>query len=90
MVASNENNRPTIAQILNDPWFAEIRNLSNDQQAQLDNQIHNEFVARENQINQQNQEIQPNQQNQQNQPNQQNQQNQLNQPNQQNQQNQQN
>ena len=52
MVLANENNRPTIGQILLDPWFAEIRNLNNIQQAQLETQILNEFVARENQINQ--------------------------------------
>ena len=54
MVSANENNRPTIGQILLDPWFAEIRNLNNIQQTQLEIQIYNEFVARENQINQQN------------------------------------
>ena len=44
MVESNENDRPTIAQILQYPWIVEIRNLNNTQQAQLDNQVHNEFV----------------------------------------------
>ena len=52
MVAFNENDRPTIDQILQDPWFAEIRNLNNAQQNQLDNQIHNEFLQRENIANQ--------------------------------------
>ena len=52
MVNYNENERPTVDQILQDPWFAEIRNLNNNQQAQLENQILNDFIARENQINQ--------------------------------------
>ena len=59
MVSANENNRPTIGQILLDPWFAEIRNLNNIQQTQLQIQIFNEFVAREkNLINQQNLDLQ--------------------------------
>ena len=46
MVSHNENNRPTIPQILQNPWLAEINNLNNVQQAQ----IHNEFLNKENQI----------------------------------------
>jgi len=50
MVSFNENNRPTIDQILNDNWFNELQGLNNEQLNQLENDLHNEFIARENQI----------------------------------------
>jgi len=50
MVSLNENNRPTIDQILNDHWFNELQGLNNDQLNQLENDVRNEFLARENQI----------------------------------------
>ena len=45
MVSVNENNRPTIGQILNDNWFNELQGLNNQQ---LENQVRTEFIAREN------------------------------------------
>ena len=51
MVSFNENNRPTIDEILNDNWFNELRGLNNAQLAQLENEVNNEFLAREKQIN---------------------------------------
>ena len=57
MVAFNENDRPNVAQILQHHWFDEINNLNNNQLIQLENNVRNEFIAREanllNQINQQ-------------------------------------
>ena len=50
MVSFNENNRPTIDQILNDNWFNELQGLNNEQLNQLENEVRNEFLARENQI----------------------------------------
>ena len=51
MVSFNENNRPTIDEILNDNWFNELEGLNNAQLAQLENEVRNEFLTRENQIN---------------------------------------
>ena len=51
MVSFNENNRPTIDEILNDNWFNELEALNNAQLAQLENEVRNEFLTRENQIN---------------------------------------
>ena len=50
MVDPNENNRPNIAQVLAHPWFNEINlnNLDNQQLAQLENNVRNEFIRREN------------------------------------------
>jgi serine/threonine protein kinase len=50
MVSFNENNRPTIDQILNHNWFNELQGLNNEQLNQLENEVRNEFLARENQI----------------------------------------
>ena len=50
MVSFNENNRPTIDQILNDNWFNELQGLNNGQLNQLENEVRNEFLARENHI----------------------------------------
>ena len=50
MVSSNENNRPTIDQILNDNWFNELQGLNHEQLNQLENDVRHEFLARENQI----------------------------------------
>ena len=50
MVSFNENNRPTIDQILNDNWFNELQGLNNGQLNQIENEVRNEFLARENQI----------------------------------------
>ena len=50
MVSFNENNRPTIDQILNDIWFNDLVALNNAQLNQLENEVRNEFLARENQI----------------------------------------
>ena len=51
MVAFNENDRPTLDQILADHWFDEIRNLDNQQLNQIENNVRNEFIARENILN---------------------------------------
>ena len=37
MVSFDENNRPTINQILNDIWFNELTGLNNQQLNQLEN-----------------------------------------------------
>ena len=50
MISFNENNRPTIDQILNDHWFNELQGLNNEQLNQLEIDVRNEFLARENQI----------------------------------------
>ena len=50
MVSFNENNRPTIDEILNDNWFNELGGLNNAQLAQLENEVHNAFLTREKQI----------------------------------------
>ena len=47
MVAFNENVRPNIAQILQNHWFNEINILNNEQLIDLENNVRNEFVARE-------------------------------------------
>jgi serine/threonine protein kinase len=47
MVASNENIRPNIAQILQHHWFNEINILNNEQLIDLENNVRNEFAARE-------------------------------------------
>ena len=51
MVAFNENNRPHIAQILNHPWFNEINNLDNQQLHQLEVDVRNAFMQREDNMN---------------------------------------
>ena len=53
MVAFKENDRPNIEQILADHWFDEIRNLDNQQLNQIENNVRNEFIARENELNNQ-------------------------------------
>ena len=57
MVAFNENDRPTLDQILADQWFDEIRNLDNQQLNQIENNVRNEFTARENELNNQEEEV---------------------------------
>ena len=50
MVSNNPNQRPTIDQILNDPWMQEINNLNEQELATLENEIKKEFHIREAQI----------------------------------------
>ena len=50
MVSFNENNRPTIAQILNHHWFDEINNMNEQQLNQLEENVRNEYLERANQI----------------------------------------
>ena len=57
MVAHVPAQRPTIVQILNDPWMQEINNLNEQQSNALENQVRNEFLIREQQIQQLNQQI---------------------------------
>ena len=57
MVAFNEDDRPTLDQILADHWFDEIRNLDNQQLNQIENNVRNEFTARENELNNQEEEV---------------------------------
>ena len=59
MVDPDPAQRPTIVQILNDPWMQEINNLTDAERNALENEVRNEFGIREQQIHQ-------NQQNQQN------------------------
>ena len=56
MVAFNENDRPNLDQILADHWFDEIRNLDNQQLNQIENNVRNEFITRENELNNQQEE----------------------------------
>ena len=57
MIAHNPDQRPTIEQILNDPWMQEINNLNEEQRNALENEVRYEFEIREQQIQQQNQQI---------------------------------
>ena len=50
MVAHNPLQRPTIDEILNDPWMQEINNLNNVQLDALENELRNELHNREAQI----------------------------------------
>ena len=50
MVSPNPAQRPTIDQILNDPWMQEINNLDNEKRNALENEVRNEFQIREKQI----------------------------------------
>ena len=68
MVDPNPAQRPTIAQILNDPWMQEINNLNEEQRNALENEVRNEFKIREQQVHL-NPQIQQEPQNQQNQQN---------------------
>ena len=52
MVRYNENDRPNIDQILNNHWFDEIKNLDNQQLAQLNTEVQIEFLALTNLLNQ--------------------------------------
>ena len=57
MVAFNENDRPNIDQILADHWLDEIKNLDNQQLNQIENNVLNEFIARENELNNLNEKV---------------------------------
>ena len=50
MVAHNPLQRPTIDEILNDPWMQEINNLNNDEINALEHELRNELHNREAQI----------------------------------------
>ena len=50
MVSFNENDRPSISEILQHHWFDEINNLNDQQANQLELEVRNEFLARWNQI----------------------------------------
>ena len=50
MVNYNENNRPNITQILQHQWFNEIDNLNAQQLNELEIDVRNEFIARNNQL----------------------------------------
>ena len=57
IVTYNPKDRPTIDQILNSPWMNEINNLSAQQINDVENEVRQEFIHREqilNQINGQN------------------------------------
>ena len=56
MVAPVPAQRPTIVQILNDPWMQEINNLTDEEMNALENIVRNEFQIREGQV-QHNQQI---------------------------------
>ena len=47
MVAYKPNNRPSIDEILKSPWMKEIRDLNDEQLAELENEIKEEFLKRE-------------------------------------------
>ena len=47
MVAYKPNNRPSIDEILKSPWMKEIRDLNDEQLAELENEIKGEFLKRE-------------------------------------------
>ena len=50
MVDPKPARRPTIVQILNDPWMQEINNLTEAERNALENEVRNEFGIREQQI----------------------------------------
>ena len=50
MVYPNPAQRPTIADILKDPWMQEINDLNQNEINVLENQVINEFQIREQQI----------------------------------------
>ena len=50
MISLDPKDRPSIEDILNDPWFKEIRDLNNEQLTQLDNEIREELLKREEKI----------------------------------------
>ena len=50
MVAYDPQQRPTIDEILNDPWMQEINNLNNDEINALEHELRNELHNREAQI----------------------------------------
>jgi len=51
MVAFKPNDRPNIEEILNSPWMKEIRDLNDEQLAELENEIKGEFLKRETSVN---------------------------------------
>ena len=51
MVAFKPDDRPTIEQILQSDWMKEIREMTNEQLMQLENEIREEFIKRENIVN---------------------------------------
>ena len=48
MVALNPDDRPTIEQILNDPWMQEINNLNAEQMIALENELRHDLETRRN------------------------------------------
>ena len=51
MVAFKPNERPTIEEIFASPWMKEIRDLNEEQLAQLENEIREDFLKRETAVN---------------------------------------
>ena len=51
MIAYKEEDRPNIQQILEDAWFDEIKNLNEIQQQNLENEVKNKFIEKENDVN---------------------------------------
>jgi serine/threonine protein kinase len=51
MVAFKPDERPSIEQIFNSEWMREIREMNNDELLQLENEIKEEFVKREQMVN---------------------------------------
>ena len=47
MISFNPQDRPSIEDILYDPWFQEIRDLNDDELAKLENEIREELLKRE-------------------------------------------
>ena len=52
LVAFDPNERSTIDQILNSPWMNEINNLNEQQMNDLENEVRQEFINREQILNQ--------------------------------------
>ena len=51
MISKNEEDRPSIENILNDVWFNEISNLNPQQQMALDNEVQTQFLQKEQECN---------------------------------------
>ena len=51
MVTLNENDRPNVHQVLHHHWFDEINDLDNEELNQLEIDVRNEFLLRDNLIN---------------------------------------
>ena len=55
MVSFNEENRPSIDEIIKDEWFSEIENLNDEDRNRLEQEIYHEFEERKKIVKEKNQ-----------------------------------